>query len=122
MIRRIRTVLGASLLAVLPLLVSAQSYPTRNITLGAAMAKTLGQSVVVENKTGAGGTLAANFVAKAAPDGYTLLIHHNGMATAPGLYRKLPYKPGEAFDAGIDSLASNTRATPLAQEAEAIPG
>jgi len=54
--------------------------------------------VVVENKTGAGGTLAANAVAKAAPDGYTVLIHHNGMATAPGLYRKLPYNPLTDFE------------------------
>ena len=93
----------------------AQAYPTRNVTLvvpfaaggptdvvartvGAAMSKTLGQTVVVENKTGAGGTLAANYVAKAAPDGYTILIHHNGMATAPGLYRKLPYNPLTDFE------------------------
>jgi tripartite-type tricarboxylate transporter receptor subunit TctC len=93
----------------------AQAYPSRNITLvvpfaaggptdvvartvGAAMSKSLGQAVVVENKTGAGGTLAANFVAKAAADGYTILIHHNGMATAPGLYRKLPYNPLTDFE------------------------
>jgi tripartite-type tricarboxylate transporter receptor subunit TctC len=49
------------------------------------------QTVVVENVGGAGGTLGANKVAKAAPDGYTLLLHHIGMATAPALYRKLPY-------------------------------
>ncbi|MBR8656443.1 tripartite tricarboxylate transporter substrate binding protein BugD [Achromobacter sp. Marseille-Q0513] len=62
-------------------------------SLGAAMSKTLGQSIVVENRTGAGGTLASAHVARAAPDGYTLLIHHNGMATAPALYRKLPFNP-----------------------------
>ncbi len=62
-------------------------------TLAAAMSKTLGQSVVVENRLGAGGTVSAAYVAKAAPDGYTILIHHNGMATAPALYSKLPYKP-----------------------------
>jgi tripartite-type tricarboxylate transporter receptor subunit TctC len=67
-------------------------------TLAAVMTKSLGQTVVVENKTGAGGTLAANAVAKAAPDGYTVLIHHNGMATAPGLYRKLPYNPLTDFE------------------------
>ncbi len=66
--------------------------------LGAAMTKTLGQSVVVENKTGAGGTLASGYVAKAAPDGYTILIHHNGMATAPALYRKLPFNALEDFE------------------------
>jgi tripartite-type tricarboxylate transporter receptor subunit TctC len=60
-------------------------------TLGASMTKSLGQTVIVENKLGAGGTVAANYVAKAAPDGYTFFIHHNGMATAVALYRKLPY-------------------------------
>jgi tripartite-type tricarboxylate transporter receptor subunit TctC len=107
---------GALLCAlVVPAAAWAQAYPTRNITLvvpfaaggptdvvartlAAQMAKTLGQTVVVENKTGAGGTLAANAVAKAAPDGYTVLIHHNGMATAPGLYRKLPYNPLTDFE------------------------
>lgn len=67
-------------------------------TLGAAMAKTLGQTVVIENKLGAGGTIAANAVAKATPDGYTMLIHHNGMATATALYRKLPYNPMTDFE------------------------
>ncbi|CAB3648373.1 tripartite tricarboxylate transporter substrate-binding protein [Achromobacter sp. SIMBA_011] len=62
-------------------------------SLGAAMSKTLGQSIIVENRPGAGGTLAATHVARAAPDGYTFLIHHNGMATAPALYRKLPFNP-----------------------------
>ncbi|CAB3817461.1 tripartite tricarboxylate transporter substrate-binding protein [Achromobacter mucicolens] len=62
-------------------------------SLGASMAKTLGQSVVIENRTGAGGTLASQHVARAAPDGYTFLIHHNGMATAPALYRKLSFNP-----------------------------
>nr|WP_179280673.1 tripartite tricarboxylate transporter substrate-binding protein [Bordetella genomosp. 1] len=65
--------------------------------LGASMSKTLGQSIVVENRTGAGGTLAPAFVARAQPDGYTLLIHHNGMATAPALYRKLQYDPLKDF-------------------------
>ena len=67
-------------------------------TLAASMGKTLGQSVVVENKLGAGGTIAANYVAKAAPDGYTIFIHHNGMATATALYRKLPYNPLTDFE------------------------
>lgn len=89
---------------------AADAYPTKPITMvvpfaaggptdvvartmAAAMSKTLGQSVVVENRLGAGGTVSAAYVAKAAPDGYTVLIHHNGMATAPALYSKLPYKP-----------------------------
>lgn len=94
---------------------SAQSYPTRPVTvvvpfaaggptdilartLAAAMSRNLGQSVVVENTAGAGGTIGANRVAKAAPDGYTVFIHHNGMATAVGLYRKLPYDPMADFE------------------------
>ena len=67
-------------------------------TLGASMSKTLGQTVVVENKLGAGGTVAAAYAAKAAPDGYTFFIHHNGMATAPALYRKLAFDPLKDFE------------------------
>jgi len=67
-------------------------------TLGASMTKSLGQTIVVENKLGAGGTVAANYVAKAAPDGYTFFIHHNGMATAPALYRKLSYDALKDFE------------------------
>lgn len=67
-------------------------------TLAASMTKTLGQSVVVENKLGAGGTVAAGHVAKAAPDGYTFFIHHNGMATSTALYRKLAYDPLNDFE------------------------
>jgi tripartite-type tricarboxylate transporter receptor subunit TctC len=67
-------------------------------TLAASMTKTLGQTVIVENKLGAGGTIAANYVAKANPDGYTIFIHHNGMATATALYRKLPYNPLTDFE------------------------
>ncbi len=57
-----------------------------------------GQSIVVENVGGAGGTLGAGRVAKAAPDGYTLLLHHIGMATAPALYRNLPYRTLDDFE------------------------
>jgi tripartite-type tricarboxylate transporter receptor subunit TctC len=56
------------------------------------------QSVIIENVGGAGGTLGANKVAKAAPDGYTLLLHHIGMATSPALYRNLPYKTLDDFE------------------------
>ncbi|MGO4328235.1 tripartite tricarboxylate transporter substrate-binding protein [Cupriavidus sp. 2TAF22] len=65
--------------------------------LGQAMSKDLGQSVIVENRLGAGGTVAAAYVARAQPDGYTILIHHNGMATAPALYKKLSYDPLRDF-------------------------
>ena len=93
----------------------AQKFPTKVITMivpftaggptdtvarlvAAPMSKVLGQQVIVENVGGAGGTIAAGRVAKATPDGYTILIHHIGMSTAPTLYRKLAYKPLEDFE------------------------
>ncbi len=114
--RRIFTAAAmATTLALGSSLAMAQAYPAKPVslvvpfaaggptdivarTLAAAMTKTLGQSVVVENKTGAGGTIAPGYVAKAQPDGYTFLIHHNGMATAPALYRKLAYNPVTDFE------------------------
>jgi tripartite-type tricarboxylate transporter receptor subunit TctC len=57
-----------------------------------------GQVVVIDNVAGAGGTLGTAKVAKAAPDGYTLLITHVGMATSPALYRNLQFKPLEDFE------------------------
>ena len=56
------------------------------------------QTVVIENVGGAGGTLGASKVAKANADGYTLLLHHIGMATSPALYRNLPYKTIDDFE------------------------
>ena len=56
------------------------------------------QSIIVENVGGAGGTLGANKVAKAANDGYTLLLAHIGISTAPALYRSLPYKTLDDFE------------------------
>jgi tripartite-type tricarboxylate transporter receptor subunit TctC len=56
------------------------------------------QTVVIENVGGAGGTLGAAKVAKANADGYTLLLHHIGMATSPALYRNMPYKTLDDFE------------------------
>ncbi len=56
------------------------------------------QTVIIENVGGAGGTLGAAKVAKATPDGHTILLHHIAMATSPGLYRSLPYKTLEDFE------------------------
>lgn len=116
MIRR-RSLLasGASLLAA-PALAQGQSagVPARPITVtvpfaaggptdvisrlvAEGMAKDLGQTVVVENVTGAGGTIAAGRVAQARPDGTTLLMHHIGHASTATLYRKLPYDVQDSF-------------------------
>jgi tripartite-type tricarboxylate transporter receptor subunit TctC len=74
--------------------------PTDTVTrlVAESMSKDLGQQIVVENVGGAGGTLGAGRAAQSAPDGYTLLMHHIGMSTAPTLYRKLAFNPLEAFD------------------------
>ncbi len=93
----------------------AEGYPDRSITMvvpfaaggptdtvgrliAEKMSASLGQQVIVENVGGAGGTLGAGQVAAAAPDGYTILLHHIGMATSATLYRSLAYKPLEAFE------------------------
>ena len=95
--------------------VAAQDYPTKVITLvvpfaaggptdtvarliAQSMSGTLKQQIIVENVGGAGGTIASNRVAKAPPDGYTILIHHIGMSTSPALYRKLPYNTLTDFE------------------------
>ncbi len=62
------------------------------------MSKSLGQTVLVENAVGAGGTIAATKVARAAPTGYTIFIHHMGMSTAPALYKKLQFDPMKDFE------------------------
>lgn len=89
---------------------TAQDYPTRPVTIivpfsaggptdtvsrlvAEAMSRDLGQQVLVQNVGGAGGTLGAGQAAAASPDGYTLLIHHIGMSTAPTLYRSLQFDP-----------------------------
>jgi tripartite-type tricarboxylate transporter receptor subunit TctC len=111
-----KKILGAALgaLAIGIGAASAQDYPTRPITmvipfaaggptdtvgrlLAEAMGRELGQQVLVENVTGAGGTVGAARVASSAPDGYTLLLYHIGMATTATLYRNLPYDPRTAF-------------------------
>jgi tripartite-type tricarboxylate transporter receptor subunit TctC len=94
----------------------AQGFPSKTITfvvpfaaggptdtvarqLAEAMRKPLGgATIIVENAAGAGGTIGAAKVARATPDGHTLLVWHIGMAATASLYRKLPYKPLEDFE------------------------
>lgn len=93
----------------------AQDYPVRPVSMivpfaaggptdtvarlvAEVMTRDLGKQVLVENVGGAGGTLGAARVAKAAPDGYTILLHHIGMATSETLYRKLPYNTLNSFE------------------------
>ena len=68
--------------------------------LSEAMRKSMGggANFVVENTAGAGGTIGATKVARAAPDGHTLLLFHIGMAATPALYKKIAYKPLEDFE------------------------
>ena len=67
-------------------------------TIAQAMTTALKQSVIIENVGGAGGNIGVDRVAKARPDGYTILLHHIGMSTSPALYRKLPYNPLTDFE------------------------
>lgn len=79
----------------------AAGGPTDKVArdLAEALRKPLNnQTIVIENVGGAGGTLGATKVARASNDGYTLLVHHIGMATSPALYRNLPYKTLEDFE------------------------
>lgn len=93
----------------------AQNFPTKTVTmiipfaaggptdvigrvLAQAMSKSLGQTVIVENVTGAGGTIATGRLSRSAPDGYTILLHHMGYTTAPALYRPPPYDPVNGFE------------------------
>src|SRR5690349_18468137 len=109
-----------------------QPYPTRPITivvpfaaggptdvmariLGQHMSGTLGQQIVVENVTGAGGTLGAARVAKAAPDGYSMVMGNLGThAASVGLYKNLPYDPRASFEPVM--LASTTPMVLLAKK------
>ena len=92
----------------------AQTYPTKPIrlvvpfgaggvadltarTVAQKMAEGLGQSVVIDNKPGAGGVVAGDAVAKAAPDGYTLLLMSNGTAVSAGLFKSLPFDTAKDF-------------------------
>jgi len=113
-----RLTLIAPFLLLLPAAAAAQAWPTRSIRVvipfgaGSAtdlvprivfdrLSPQLGQPIVVENRGGAGGTLGTAAVAKADPDGYTLLAHSNAFSVAPAIYANLPYDTEKDFAAII---------------------
>jgi tripartite-type tricarboxylate transporter receptor subunit TctC len=79
---------------------AAAGGPTDTLTrvLAQAMGNAIKSQFIIENAGGAGGIIGINKAAKARPDGYTLLLYHIGMSTAPALYRKLPYDTLNDFD------------------------
>lgn len=107
--------LGISALAVTPLGASAQDFPAKPVTIvvpfaagsgtdqtarlyGQAVAESLKVPVVIDNKGGANGFIAAQYVAKAVPDGYTVFMTTNTTQVAnPHLFKKIPYDPLKDF-------------------------
>jgi tripartite-type tricarboxylate transporter receptor subunit TctC len=77
--------------------------------LSTPLSASLGQSVVIDNRGGAGGIIGMDAVAKSPADGYTLLLVHSGLTYMPGLYRKLPFDPEKDFD-GIVTAVSGSHA------------
>ena len=128
----------------------AQAYPSRTIRIvvpyapgggvsvlaqliGAKMSELMKQSVVIDNRPGAGGNVGVDAVAKAAPDGYTFLLHTSAMASAPALYRALPFDPIKDFVPVTKVIATQfvvggspknpaTNLRELAEQAKANPG
>jgi tripartite-type tricarboxylate transporter receptor subunit TctC len=129
----------AALLAVAPGLAPAQTYPSRPVTLvvpypagggndvlarlvAERMSRSLGQQIVVENRGGAGGTIATRQVAKSAPDGYTLLIATSSLAINPSLYQNVGYDPRKDFaPIGLLASSSNVVVVHPAVQARSIP-
>lgn len=103
---------AAALVASVPLARSASTRPLRIVvpfgaggiadltarTVGQALSERLGQSVVIENRPGAGGVAAGELVARAQPDGHTLLLMSNGTAVSASLFRKLPFDAQADFE------------------------
>src|SRR5664279_2780444 len=121
-----RLAMVAACLVTAPMFATAQPYPNRPIHLvvgfppggindivarivGQKMSESLGQTVIVENRGGAGGTIGADWVSKATSDGYTLLLGSvSNLAMAPSLYASLPYDPTKDFTpVGLVAAAPN---------------
>ena len=136
-------VVAAALIAVAASGAGAQSYPARPVTLvvpfppgggndalartvAERMSKSLGQQVVVDNRGGAGGTVATRAVAKTAPDGYTILLAYTGtLAINPSLYPNVGYDPRKDFVpigliAALSSVLTVHPALPARSVAELI--
>ena len=124
---RLPLLLAGILSAVCALSASAQSFPAKPVTIvvpftpGSAtdisaravqqkLSESWGQPVIIGNRPGAGGTIGAALVAKAAPDGYTLLVHSSGHAANPAIYAKLPY----------DTFRDFAEVTPVAGQATVL--
>ena len=106
--------LVAAVVLAMPCLAQAQAYPSKPVRLvvpfspggtsdfiarylGKKLGEELGQTFIIDNRAGAGGTLGTDIVAKAPGDGYTLLLYHIAIATGPWLYKSLPYDPVKDF-------------------------
>jgi tripartite-type tricarboxylate transporter receptor subunit TctC len=119
----VAVVFGAVLAIVTPAGTAQTAYPNKPVKLivpfapggftdvmarilGQKLSLALGQQIVVENKPGAGSTIGTDFVAKAAPDGYTLLMVSSTHVISPWIYRNLPYDPLKSF-APVSKLADS---------------
>ena len=108
-----KAIVAAALAAIVPQ-AAAQGYPNRPVhmivsftagsstdivgrVVGQKLSEMWGQPVVVDNRAGAGGSIGSNLVAKAAPDGYTLLVNSSAHAVNPAIYAKLPYETTKDF-------------------------
>ncbi len=130
----------AVILAALTISASAQTYPNRTIRIvvpyapgggvsvyaqliSAKLTEIVKQSVVVENRPGAGGNVGADVVAKSPPDGYTVLIHTSAMASAGPLYKSLPFDPVKDFAAVTNVVATQMIVSgSLKSAATTLPG
>ena len=121
--RQMLLALGATALTA-PTTALAQAWPARPIRLvvpfppgglidtmarliGPRLAQEVGQPVVIENKPGAGGNIGAAEVARATPDGYTLLMASPPLTISPALYATLPYKPEQITPVGLIGRVPN---------------